>query len=201
LTQAIRRHDRRHLITVGMLPWTPKWGYLSGFDPQKLAPELDFISVHIYPEAGKVPEALTVLKHFAAGKPVVIEETFPLACSAADLEQFLLQSRGLAFGWIGHCLAVSRAHLEERRRAKTLTIGEALMAAWFDLFTRLKPQMTEQAPGLKLGVYQTKSAFADWGSRTHEGGFRLVQPRVSTRGLPTCPGTLKRRPSHPQPAR
>ena len=33
---------------------------------------------HIYPERGKVKEALETLKGFAVGKPVVIEETFPL---------------------------------------------------------------------------------------------------------------------------
>src|SRR5262249_274786 len=81
---AIRRHDRVHLITVGLLPWDAKWGHLSGFVPEKVAPELDFVSVHIYPEKGKVDEALKGLQKFAVGKPVVIEETFPLTCSGAE---------------------------------------------------------------------------------------------------------------------
>ena len=58
LSAAIREHDRRHLITVGLLPWVPGWGHLSGFIPETVAPELDFISVHIYPEKGKVDDAI-----------------------------------------------------------------------------------------------------------------------------------------------
>src|SRR5207244_8206150 len=45
LSAAIRKQDKNHLITVGMLPWDPKWRHLSGFVPQTVAPELDFISV------------------------------------------------------------------------------------------------------------------------------------------------------------
>src|SRR5206468_335306 len=98
---AVRKHDTRHLITVGLLP--PKEGvHTSGFVPETIAPELDFISVHIYPYAGKVDEAIAGLKTCAAGKPIVVEETFPLYCGAADMKKFLTESRGIAGGWIGH---------------------------------------------------------------------------------------------------
>ncbi len=73
LSAAIRKQDKVHLITVGLLPWDRTWGHLSGFIPEKVAPELDFISVHIYPEKGKVDEAIKGLKKFAVGKPVLIE--------------------------------------------------------------------------------------------------------------------------------
>lgn len=64
-----------------LLPWVRGWGHLSGFIPEEVAPDLDFVSVHIYPEKGKVDEALADLKWFAVGKPLVIEETFNLSCS------------------------------------------------------------------------------------------------------------------------
>jgi hypothetical protein len=35
------------------------------------------------------------------GKPVVIEETFPLACSPKELEEFIDGSKTHAAGWIG----------------------------------------------------------------------------------------------------
>ena len=35
------------------------------------------------------------------GKPVVIEETFPLKCSTAEFEQFIDGSKKHAAGWIG----------------------------------------------------------------------------------------------------
>jgi hypothetical protein len=54
--------------------------------PEKIVHELDFISVHIYPEKDKLAEAMETLAGFSVGKPLVIEETFPLKCSMDDLE-------------------------------------------------------------------------------------------------------------------
>jgi cellulase (glycosyl hydrolase family 5) len=144
ITEAIRKHDRKTLITVGLLPSTPQWGHFSGFVPEQVAPELDFVSVHIYPASGKVAEAVGTLKQFAVGKPVVIEETFPLSCSSAELEEFLLETRKLACGWMGHYDGVTPGQYEEKRRAKTLTIAEALWLAWLELSRKLKPQMVSR---------------------------------------------------------
>lgn len=144
LTAAIRKHDQETLITVGLLPHVPKWGHLSGFLPEKVAPELDFISVHFYPEKGKVEETIDSLKHFAVGKPVVIEETFPLSCSVEELEDFLKKSRGIACGWIGHYDGRSIDEFAELREAKKITLGEALYSQWLELFVRLKPEMVKE---------------------------------------------------------
>jgi hypothetical protein len=141
LVSAIRAQDRRHLITVGLLPWDGKWGHLSGFVPEAVASELDFLSVHVYPEKGKAAQALAGLKKFAVGKPVVIEETFPLACSALELEDFLKQSRRLACGWMGHYDGMTIEQLQARRKAKTLSIGQALYLQWLELFRQLRPTM------------------------------------------------------------
>jgi len=68
-----------HLITVGLVDWSlDRPGLTSGFVPEKIVDDLDFISVHLDPEKGKVEEALKTRAGFAVGKPVVIEETFPL---------------------------------------------------------------------------------------------------------------------------
>jgi hypothetical protein len=141
MTEAIRKHDSRHLITVGLLPSTPQWGHFSGFIPEKIAPELDFVSVHIYPEKGKVAEAVATLKGFAVGKPLVIEETFPLSCPASDLEEFLRQSRRYACGWIGHYGGETLEQLERLRQSKKIAIGEAIMLGWLELFRKMKPDM------------------------------------------------------------
>ena len=61
LVGAIRKHDKRHLITVGLVDWSlDRPGLTSGFVPDKIAADLDFISVHLYPEKGKVDEALNL---------------------------------------------------------------------------------------------------------------------------------------------
>ena len=90
LAAAIRKVDSRHLITVGLVDWSlERKGLTSGFVPKTIAPELDFLAVHIYPQKGKVDDALETLKGFAVGKPVIVEETFPLKCSAEELESFI----------------------------------------------------------------------------------------------------------------
>jgi len=141
LTRAIRRHDRQHLITVGLLPSTLKLGHFSGFLPQKVAPHLDFISVHIYPEKGKVEQALKVLHEFSTGKPLVIEETFPLSCGTYELEVFLRSSRGIACGWMGHYNGQSPSELNRLKRQNKITIPESLYLDWLGLFQKMKPEM------------------------------------------------------------
>ncbi len=141
MTRAIHKRDRRHLITVGLLPTTKDGGCLSGFQIEAVAPALDFISVHIYPEKGKVDEAMAVLRQFAVGKPVVVEETFPLSCSGAELREFLLSSRQCACGWMGHYSGESISKLEALRQSGKITIGQSLWLEWLRIFQETGPAM------------------------------------------------------------
>ncbi|MDE3067831.1 MAG: cellulase family glycosylhydrolase [Verrucomicrobiota bacterium] len=140
MTAAIRAHDTHALITVGLLPWTPRWGFLSGFVPKKIAPDLDFIAVHIYPDAKKPGEAMEALRKCAVGKPVVIEETFPLSCSAAEEEAFLCDSKKFACGWMGHYDGCSPKDFDTLEREGKLTLSEAIYREWERLFVKLKPE-------------------------------------------------------------
>lgn len=108
MVAAIRKHDQRHLITVGLI-WVSNvnpeaW---SGFPPKQIASELDFLAVHIYPERGKIDVALNSLRRYQVGKPIVVEETFPMKCSLAEWRKFLDGSRGLAQGWLGQYWSLS----------------------------------------------------------------------------------------------
>jgi hypothetical protein len=132
LAAAVREKDRRHLITVGLVDWSlDRPGLTSGFVPGKVADDLDFVSVHLYPQKGKVKEALDTLAGFAVGKPVLIEETFPLACSPQELEEFIDGSERRAAGWIGFYWGKPP---EELRRSDTL--ADALTLAWLELFQK-----------------------------------------------------------------
>jgi hypothetical protein len=147
MTRAIREEDGATPITVGLLPWVQGWRHLSGFIPAEVAPHVDFLSVHIYPDTKKPDEAREALRLCRAGKPVVIEETFPLSCSAAELETFLRESRGIACGWVGHYDGATIAELDARQRAGSLTIQEAMWREWLRLFVRLRPEFTNMAKG------------------------------------------------------
>lgn len=132
LTSGIREKDKRHLMTVGLVDWSlARPGLTSGFVPPKIADDLDFISVHLYPKAGKVKNVLETLAGFSVGKPVVVEETFPLACSPKELEEFIEGSKRHAAGWIGFYWGKTP---EELRRSKT--ISDALTLGWLELFER-----------------------------------------------------------------
>ena len=130
LVAAIRRRDHRHLVTVGMLPWPDG----SGFMPKEVGPELDFICVHIYPEAHKVGAALDTLRRFFVGKPVVIEEMYPLSCSMDELASFVDQSAKTARGWIGFYWGKTAAECH-----KSGTIADAITAGWLEWFQRHGP--------------------------------------------------------------
>jgi hypothetical protein len=132
LVKAIREEDKRHLITVGLVDWSlDRPGLTSGFVPEKVVDDLDFLSVHLYPEKGKVDEALKTLAGFAVGKPVLIEEMFPLKCSLEELGQFIEVSKKHAAGWIGFYWGKPP---EELRRSKT--ISDALTLGWLELFEK-----------------------------------------------------------------
>jgi hypothetical protein len=132
LAAAVREKDRRHLITVGLVDWSlDRPGLTSGFVPEKLVGDLDFVSVHLYPKAGKGKDALDTLAGFAVGKPVLIEETFPLACSPQELGEFIEASGKHAAGWIGFYWGKPP---EELRRSKE--IGDALTLGWLELFQK-----------------------------------------------------------------
>lgn len=130
LVTAIRRHDRRHLITVGLAPWSlDRPGLTSGFIPEKTADDLDFIAVHVYPEKGKLGEAMETLKGFAVKKPVVIEEMFPLKCSAEELGGFIDRSKAVASGWIGFYWGKT-----PEQYGQSKTIADAITMSWLELF-------------------------------------------------------------------
>jgi hypothetical protein len=138
LVDAIRKQDKRHLITVGLVPWSLQQpGLQSGFVPEKVADKLDFIAVHIYPERDKLDEALATLQGFAAaGKPVVIEEIFPLKCSTEELGQFIDQSKKHAAGWIGFYWGRTPAEYKQGG-----TISDAVTLSWLELFREKGKQL------------------------------------------------------------
>jgi hypothetical protein len=78
-----------------------------------------------------VDEALKTLAGFAVGKPVVVEEIFPLACSPKELEEFIETSKKYAAGWIGFYWGKPPAELRKSR-----TLSDALTLGWLELFER-----------------------------------------------------------------
>ncbi|MFO0821270.1 MAG: cellulase family glycosylhydrolase [Pirellulales bacterium] len=153
LTAAIRSVDANHLVTVGMVDWSlERPGLTSGFPPDKVAAKLDFLCVHLYPKSGELAAALETLAGFAkVGKPVVIEETFPLACKPDEFRRFLAESRRDARGWIGFYWGETPAELRTRleqlrklaagkeREAFREAVGASMTLESLEAFRELSP--------------------------------------------------------------
>lgn len=103
LVDAIRRHDKETLVTVGDIPWNTVWpGAKPVFCSPQVGKHLDFVSVHFYPSTGKLDKELVALAAYDVGQPLVVEETFPLSCSLPDFEKFVDSTSGRVDGWISH---------------------------------------------------------------------------------------------------
>ncbi len=142
LVAAIRKHDDRHLITVGVIPWAmvfPKAKPL--FYSQQVGDKLDFVSAHFYPERGKVSEALEALSVYAVGKPLVIEEIFPLKCGIDELDRFIEGSRRHTSGWMSFYWGTT---IEEYAAKKTPSIADVLTRKWLERFREKSGAMIKQ---------------------------------------------------------
>lgn len=141
LVGAIREVDQRHLITVGMVDWSlDRPGLTSGFVPEKTTERLDFVSVHLYPERGKLAEARETLRGFAVGKPVVVEEIFPLRCSPDELVQFMRDADEDAAGWISFYWGKTPAELESSNE-----LGDVLLRLWLNRFQEYGRKMADRS--------------------------------------------------------
>jgi hypothetical protein len=135
ISAPIRSRDPAALVTVGMLPFTSSPGQPSiGIDPPALKDLLDLICVHIYPKPPPFKDALTLVERFDCGKPLVIEEIFPLECRPEDLPAFFDASKPRVEGWIGFYWGQTP---EELANSKDLL--EAITRGWLNVFRAYHP--------------------------------------------------------------
>lgn len=135
MVDAIRKHDQRHMITVGVIPWVFVFGGGKPlFYSTTVGRRLDFVSVHFYPKKGEVDKALTALKAYEVGKPLVVEEMFPLACSEDELSEFINKSADITDGWISFYWGKTAAQL---RSTESPTLAEAITASWLERFQEM----------------------------------------------------------------
>ncbi len=104
------------------------------------------MSIHLYPRAGKLQADLDALKVYEIGKPLVIEEIFPLGASYEETEAFIERSRPIADGWVSFYWGRT---IEEYDGAGGL--NNALIAGWLRRFRALAPRMTGNEPSEKTG--------------------------------------------------
>jgi Zn-dependent protease with chaperone function len=135
---AIRAVDQRHMITVGLACWEATFGpgARSAFCDPEVSAALDFLSVHYYPRQGKLADDLAILKHYDIGKPLVIEEIFPLSAEVETTAEFIRRSRIDADGWISFYWGKTSEEYD-----KEPGIRAALVGGWLRHFNALREEM------------------------------------------------------------
>lgn len=133
LTAAIRSVDDRAMITVGVIPWAQTFPGAKDpfYSPEAVGP-LDFVSVHLYPRKDKIDDDLKILKGFEQGKPLIIEEIFPLNAGFEQTEELIEKSRKFVDGWVSFYWGVT---IDENEAKKDMT--GAILAAWLRKFREL----------------------------------------------------------------
>ncbi len=132
----IAQHDPRRLVSVGLVDWSlDRPGITSGFIPSQIVDEVDFLSAHLYPEAGKPLEMVETLQQFCVGKPVLIDETFHLKCPVSDQQDFLAEAKHHAAGFLGFYTDYLPDTLPAEQRTRNQAVKE-----WVEIFQKFAPQ-------------------------------------------------------------
>jgi hypothetical protein len=142
MVAAVRKHDTNHLVTIGVIPWAMTWPNARPlFYSAEVGEKLDFVSVHFYPKSGEVEKALKALEVYSVGKPIVIEEMFPLSCSVEELDQFIHGSKKIAAGWISFYWGATIAELKAKQPIAEATSPVALQLTlnWLEYFQKETP--------------------------------------------------------------
>lgn len=142
LTSAIREVDDEVLLTVGVIPWAYVF---KGAKPLFHGPEagrpLDFVAVHFYPKRDDVEGALEALRDYEVGKPLVVEEFFPLAAGIEESGAFMDAAAPLVDGWISFYWGQT---IEQNEQAGD--IKGAIVAAWLKEFRARSPYADPMPP-------------------------------------------------------
>lgn len=123
MTTAIRSVDTNTMITIGFLPL----GDIAQFEN-----DLDYVSVHIYPESGILEEAVSYIEENQTS-PLIIEETSNLYCNITELEEFLDAIDGKYHGLLGHYQGKNLEELEDS------SITDALKRNFIEMMMNRNP--------------------------------------------------------------
>ncbi len=131
LVAAVRKFDKRHMITVGAIPWPYEFlGAQSILYSKEVSENLDCVCVHFYPKKGDVDNALKALAVYDIGKPLIVEEMFPLHCPQEDLTAFIDGSRDRVDGYFGFYWGKT---IEEYYQ-EPITLSDEITRQWLECF-------------------------------------------------------------------
>ena len=102
------------------------------------ASAFDFVSIHVYPKSNEIEKALAALDTYTIGKPILIEETFPLSCTIQEMDRFLTLTRPRT---AGHLSFYWGRTIEELSTADD--IPSVITRDWLTYFKSNSPKMKQ----------------------------------------------------------
>jgi len=115
-------------------PWALTWPDAKPiFYSKEASGQLDFVSVHFYPRRGEVAKALKALAVYDIGKPLVIEDAFPLECGLDEMDDFFKRSKDRAEGYISFYWGRTVAEYDAATDNKELA---RVVSAWLKYFQK-----------------------------------------------------------------
>ncbi len=140
MCDAIRGGGAKQMITVGVIPCRMCFRELNRSSMRRAFTDCWISSRCIsIRRRAKSQKALDALEVYKIGKPVVIEEFFPLACSIEEAAEFFDRSEAsgvVSFYW--------GKTIEENEQSGD--IKGAIVAAWLKYFQQHAAAQTKQAP-------------------------------------------------------
>ena len=135
LSAAVRSVDNRHLITVGVIPWVQVFkGGSDLFYSAEVSGPLDFASIHFYPNAVPIEESLKYLRAYEIGKPLVIEEIYPLNAGIDKTADFIKASRAEVDGYVSFYWGET---IEQNKQKNN--VAGAMQSEWLEKMKEFAP--------------------------------------------------------------
>ncbi len=178
------REEPHTLTTVGDIPWAMVWtNARSVVHVPATSNLLDFVALHIYPRSGELDRATFALRvHGAIGKPVVVEEIFPLGCRIEELERWMRTVRDEVEVWIGFYWGATWEDL----RAAPASISNARTLGWLEFFRRAAPEFAlPWPPHPRTGAGPASSPSPQDQRAGFSIQYRPLLPGQSTSGSPS----------------
>lgn len=186
MRNAVRKGDDRHLVTVGMLPFSEY-----SFGARNLAPLLDFLIVHEYPNGtgtggapnqAAVTKSIDLVKRFAAfGKPVVIGETAMLSADPATQSAFMMGVQRYVAGMYGFFDGRTPAEIGNADFPSAFQQQGLQLVVDAGPWALAAPQLPEAFPILRLGT-GAKTQLSTMSSAEADGLVRAGWKRGAPNG-------------------
>ena len=146
LSNSVKKADPSRLVTLGLcglnLPYSK---FYSSFSPELIKPYVDFLCIHFVPKlithepySDNAEEFIKQIKASYVGKPLVVEEFFPLVPLDKLYVNFIKPANKYVNGWISYYWGKPISELKSSDK-----ISDQMTAGWLKYFSENKVEFVK----------------------------------------------------------